>query len=508
MMPEYGDCIDYDDASECASHAVAVGEAWGPLRIGEPPSVAKFPVDVLPESVQQLVVEGAAAIGCAVDFLAVPALAVAAGAIGRTAALRLKEGYFASSSLFAACVGPPADGKTPALKIAAAPLRKLDAALALEHAEAMDRWRAECDRASPDGKKAKPPGGFGHSVHSVRPPRPRRIDVDDVTMEALPLILADNPRGLVMVRDELTALVMGLNQYKSGKGSDRANLLKIWSGDAFKRDRVAHENHEPVRCDHPCLSIVGGLPPDMLGELVDQKGRSDGFTDRFLFSCPDVRPAPSWSAEGVPDVVADEWSNLVERLWLRSPEQRDGRPVPRTIVMDAGGESAWRHYYDRHSEEMNDTGFPPSLRGPWGKLREYAGRLTLVLSLLDHASDPLCGVQDLPVGDDGFVEDAWRLVDYFKSHARRVHAAVNLGVEGPDRAVAKALLDWLRNEQIDMFTERDAKRARRWIEPDALANALRHLTRANAVRPEPPQMAAKCGRPRSPAYEVNPALLV
>ena len=36
----------------------------------------------------------------------------------------------------------------------------------------------------------------------ARPPRPRRIDVDDITMESIPLILADNPRGLIMVRDE------------------------------------------------------------------------------------------------------------------------------------------------------------------------------------------------------------------------------------------------------------------------------------------------------------------
>src|SRR5262249_27496519 len=169
--------------------------------------------------------------------------------------------------------GRPSAGKTPALKAVAAAIRVIDGQLATEHDQALERWRAESDTPGPEGKKRKPPP----------PPRPRRINVDDATMEVLPLILADNPRGLIMVRDELSALILGLNQYKAGgKGSDRANLLKIWSGDMIVRDRVNHEANIPIRCPHPALSIVGGLTPDMLGELMDPKGRADGFIDRFL----------------------------------------------------------------------------------------------------------------------------------------------------------------------------------------------------------------------------------
>jgi hypothetical protein len=48
-----------------------------------------------------------------------------------------------------------------------------------------------------------------------------RILLDDCTTEAMAGVLEQNPRGLVMVRDELAALVCGMNQYKSGKGHDR-----------------------------------------------------------------------------------------------------------------------------------------------------------------------------------------------------------------------------------------------------------------------------------------------
>ena len=105
-------------------------------------------------------------------------------------------------------------------------------ALDAEHAQAIERWKD--DKPAQDGKKGKPPP----------PPKPRRIDIDDATMEVLPLILADNPRGLVMIRDELSAFILGMNQFKGGKGNDRSNALKIWSGDAIVKDRVGHENND------------------------------------------------------------------------------------------------------------------------------------------------------------------------------------------------------------------------------------------------------------------------
>lgn len=480
-----------------STHGTTADASWPPLRIGEPPSVEPFPIDVLPRAVADLVAEGAMAIGCPCDFLAVPVLAVAGGAVGRSVSLMLKAGYFAPPVVFAACVGPPSDGKTPALKIAAAPLRRIDDALALEHEHSIKQWEAECDRVGSNGKKSRP----------TAPPRPRRIDIDDVTMEALPLILADNPRGLVMIRDELSALVLGLNQFKSGKGSDRASLLKIWSGDAFKKDRVAHENNAPIRCPHPSLAIVGGMTPDMMGELADPRGRADGFTDRFLFTFPNSPSIPSWTNAGVPDDVAEGWADVVERLWSRPLDIRDGRSVPHVARMTPRAETAWRRLYDEHSTEMNDPGFPPSMRGPWGKLREYAGRLALILALLDHAADPTVDAVAVPDASERHIENAWRLVAYFKSHARRVHAAVSLGVSSPEAAAAKAVIGWIRKDALATFTESQLKQARRWIEPEPLAKALLYLSKANAIRPqEAPQGTAKGGRPPSPVYDVNPAL--
>jgi hypothetical protein len=471
---------------------------WPPLRFGELPGVEPFPVDVLPMPAARLVIEGAEAIGCPRDFVALPALAVAGGIIGRSISLFLKHNYFAGATIFASCVGPPSDGKTPALKAVAAAVRRIDKSLEAEHEQAMERWQEECSRDGPNGKKRKPPP----------PPKPQRIDIDDITMEALPLILADNPRGLLMIRDELTAFVMGMNQFKGGKGNDRANALKLWSGDAIKKDRVNHENNVPIRCPHPTLSIVGGMPPDMLGALLDPKGRADGFIDRFLLAYPDPRPVADWSERGIPEETIDDWSGLVARLWARPMNVKEGRPVPHVAHFTPEGKAAWRGHYDSHADEMNRADFPPQLRGPWGKLREYAGRLTLILACLDLAADPTAEPSDVPAVGPRIVDDAWRLVAYFKSHSRRVHAAIALGSGIGGSPVVRAIVEWVRAGRRSSFSERDVKQARRWIDSEKLAEALDYLTDRNVIRPqEVPSDRPKVGRPSSPVFDVNPALL-
>jgi hypothetical protein len=476
------------------------GSDWPALRLEILPPVAPFPVDVLPDPAARLVKEGADAIGCPWDFLGVPLLAVAAGTIGRSASLLLKDGYFVGATAFMGSIGPPSDGKTPALKAVAGAIRAIDDKLADEHAKAMEQWKADAAAlpATKSGSRPKPPP----------PPKPRRIDIDDTTMEVIPIILADNPRGLIMVRDELSAFILGMNQFKGGKGNDRSNVLKIWSGDRIVKDRVNHENNEPIRCPHPMLSIVGGLTPDMLGVLTDPSGRADGFIDRFLLAYPDPLPVANWSDRGIPEDVADDWRSLIARLWARSLNVKDGQSVPHVVYFTPEGKARWEERYNAHSAEMNAADFPPFLRGPWGKLKEYAGRLTLILTLMHHAADPFNDGKIVPKVDPRRVDDAWKLIAYFKTHARRVQAVIARGPANGQSSAVKAIVEWIRAESRTSFTESEITQARRWIEHD-LADALSDLDARKAIRPRPaPQPGPKGGRPPSQAYDVNPALLV
>jgi hypothetical protein len=50
-------------------------------------------------------------------------------------------------------------------------------------------------------------------------------------------ILAEQPRGLLYVRDELAGWLGSFNRY-GGNGADRAFFLECWNGGIYSNDRV------------------------------------------------------------------------------------------------------------------------------------------------------------------------------------------------------------------------------------------------------------------------------
>src|SRR6516225_1729798 len=71
-----------------------------------------------------------------------------------------------------------------------------------------------------------------------KPPR-RRAIVNDTTMEALALILVDNPRGVLLHYDELMGFIGGLDAYRgNGAKKDRPTALQLWNGGFRAVDRV------------------------------------------------------------------------------------------------------------------------------------------------------------------------------------------------------------------------------------------------------------------------------
>ena len=429
-----GDEIEEEDAG-----------GWEPISLPTLPPPEPFPADVLPGPVVALIDAGAESIGCPRDFLGLTVLVVASGVIGRSVRLLLKDSYFVGASIFAVNVAIASDGKTPAQMLVKLAISWIEERLRASFEEALRR-RAEELAADPDAVARSRP-------RLAPPPEPKlpRLEIDDFTMEIVPALLAENPRGLVSIQDELTSLLRGLNQYKGGRGNDRSILLKIWSGDTIKKDRVGHPNHMPIIVLHPFLSILGGIPPDMLFEMTLAKGGSDGFLDRFLFAYPESNPVPLWSERGVPDHLKVEWSEIIGRIWDRKLAAKDGGLGPHTARFTPEGKRLWVEMFDRHASEMNAEDFPPDLRSPWGKLREYAGRLALVLACLRHASDPFEEPEALPEVREEDVRGAWRLVVYFKNHARRVRAVLAHGRDLWGGEAGKVIFDWIRAKKITTF---------------------------------------------------------
>jgi hypothetical protein len=465
------------------------GEEWPPCRLEGPEAARPFPLEALPAPLAELVSVAANCLGCPIDFPALAALGVASGAMGRRLALKVKDGWVEAPAIYAALVGDPGTTKSPAVGLMAAPLWKIT------H-EQLEMHRRDLEQA----RRAKD--------EDAGPVAPKRVVVDDATTEAMAALLMENPRGLVMVRDELSALLSGMNQYKAGgKGSDRQFYLSAWSGSSVSVDRKHSVDRMPLHIPHPFLSIVGGMTPGMLSEMGEGKGRDDGFLDRFLFTCPEPVPV-RWSDEGVPPDLAQAWEWAIRRLWLPGMTLGvDNKPRPWFVRFTPDATACYAAWYDAHNEEAESDDFPAYLRGPWAKMRAYCARLALALDRLALAFDPEHDGEPSDVGVES-LSRAIILVDYFKAHTRRVRAMMRGSFgECPD---ARKVLRWVRSTGRDRFLASEVRNNFRKLFPadgPELDIALRWLEGRHCIRQVPTLAKSGPGRPRSPEYEINPELL-
>ena len=474
---------DEDDADE-----------WDPIRYGTLPAVEPFPLEVLPKPAGELAKAIAKSIGCPIDFGALAVLAVSSGVIGRSASLLIKQGYFESVLLYAAMVGEPSSGKSPALKAALAPVFTICKNLDEIAKEKTDAWSKE------DSK-----------TRGEKPPRTRLLSTN-FTVEALGLILAANPRGLILTKDEISQWVAEMDQYKGkGSGGDRQHFLSWWSGVTDYIDRVKNQG-DPIVVPHPFLTVAGGIVPDMLGSLCEKRQRDDGFLARLLFSFPDWRQ-PRYTRQGIPDAIADRWNEVIRSLYARQMNEKDGRLVPHVFRFSPQADVAYEDWCNAHRDEQREDDFRDSMKGAWGKFEAYCARLALNLHLMNLASDPdryLDSDLDPVELPRQTIHDAARLIAYFKSHAIRVYAAIGgKVVTGGDDV--RALVRWILRTEREGFSTRDiGHNFDRFKDDDlALVEALGWMTEHNLIRPQSDPDAlfsGKGGRKRAPTYVVNPLL--
>jgi hypothetical protein len=283
----------------------------------------------------------------------------------------------------------------------------------------------EREQAQYDKQYAAWKRGSGKTVDVMptkpEPPHFQQLFSTDATVEALGEVLAHNPRGTLFVRDELTGWARAMNQYKGGKGADRQTWLSFWNGATAVINRKSRK--EPLVLEHPFVGVTGCLPPDVLGELADERGREDGFIHRILFSSPSLAPVV-WTDDCLPQKTQDQYAAVLDALYKVHGDESD-RERPRVLPLTRKGKAAFVEWATSHYEELGAPDFAPTLRGPWAKMEGYCARLALVL----HLARFVCQETKHTTVDDISVFGAAALIDYFKNHARLVYAQLQASPE-------------------------------------------------------------------------------
>jgi putative DNA primase/helicase len=486
-----------------AEHQIggAVDLAWPePAPLGcELPPVQAFSTALLPEVLREPVEDLAERTQTPTDYSAICSIVALAGAVNRRARIQPKRQdstWVVTPNIWGAIVAPPGYLKSPILKAATSPLCAIETLWREQYAAELDEYGTEKEDAElrlaawKEQAKASLKKGTAQPLRpdtSLRIPTQRRLIVGDSTFEKTHELLAENPAGLLILRDELVGWLAQLD--RQGREGERAFSLECWNGDSgFTVDRIGRGSIHVPAC---CLSMLGGITPGRLRSylttaLNDGPG-NDGLMQRFqLLVWPDA-PEKWTYVDRLPK--ANRISAMLERLTKLDAE------APVFYTFDDQAQELFIEWLGGLESRIRSNTLHPALISHLSKLRKTMPTLALLFALADDWDTPI---------KVGHAKQSIDFCGYLESHARRVYSCV----VSPRMQAAAVLGERLRDRTVGAdgsFARRDVYR-HHWFgldTPDAVGDALGILRDAGWVRPKASEPGM--GRP-SDLWLVNPGL--
>ncbi len=496
-LPDKGDIFDWvqaragTDLTELRREVDALADAAEVIEAIQPDTLLTFqpfPIAALPHPCRRFVRQAAMAIGCDSSYVALPMLSGLAGAIGNSRVIRLKPGWIEPSVVWAAIVGESGTTKSPALDAVVRPIHAWQRRAMIQHGEAMLEYDNAMSRhavVKREWEKSGMKQGEPQPEQPKKPTCPRAV-VSDTTIEKLAVLMQENPRGLLLERDELAGWFRSFDQYKGGRGGDCQNWLTMFGARTMIVDRKTGEQ-TTIYVPRAAVSITGSVQPEILRQTLGREHFQDGLAARLLLAYPPQR-VNHWTDAQLLPATEQEWADLFAALMALEPELDDnGDSQPKVLPLSPSGKSAWVSFYDQHAAEQAEL--VGDLAAAWSKLRGYAARLALIVHLVRQAArDATLGSPDAI--DAASVEAAVAMARWFGQEAKRVYAMMG---ESEDERDDRELVELIRRKggRITARTLQAGKR--RYRDPGEAETALDRLAKAGFGRWD---IEPTVGRPR------------
>jgi len=450
---------------------------WEPLRDlpQRTPAVPTLPPDMVPEPIRPWLTDIAERAVIPLEMPAVAALCGAGAVLGRAVGIRPVrfDDFIVVGNVWGAVVARPGMLKTHAQGEGLGPLYHLAATARQQYADQIDifearqdRIKAEIDALRDKLKEAVKKGGDtalleAELVEKRRQLREsatteRRYLTHDATIEKLGQLLVENPRGLLLHRDELAGWFRTMD--KPGREGDREFFLEAWNGTgSYTVDRIGRGTlHIPALT----LSVVGGIQPGKLRRYIEEAtsdgAGADGLLQRIqLLVWPDG--LGGWEpVNREPDREARQAAYAVyEGLDRLDPVQigatKDGDEIA-YLRFDPAAQRVFDQWRTELEQRLRSEVLAsyPAYESHIAKYRSLMPKLALIFHLMDCVAYGTAG----PVS-----EEAARLAadwcDYLDRHARKVYAGELLGDVTAAHALAEKILD---GSVVDRHPVRDIYR--------------------------------------------------
>lgn len=301
-------------------------------------------------------------------------------------------------------------------------------------------------------------------------PQATRYQCADATIEALAAVLAENPMGILLSRDELSGWVSSFDAYKGTRGADVAHWLSLHRAGSITVDRKTGARIIHVR--RAAVSIAGTIQPETLrialaGRYDDQQDDeasvkehlANGLAARLLFAMPPVR-AKTWTDRDMPQQHVDQVDRLFNALYaLRDqPHEPDGaespdEPVSVDLPLTEAARDEFVAFYNHHNAEQ--VTLVPPLQAAWAKLEGYAARFALLFQLV---LNPEAKSIDRDAMERGIALSQW-----FGAEAVRIYRELGIAEDAPggkQERDRKRLVAWIKGRG-GTVTVRETQQGRR-----------------------------------------------
>jgi hypothetical protein len=323
------------------------------------------------------------------------------------------------------------------MRAALAPLHAIEATkreefMADQHArkarrDVLERAIANATKQEADAVARGTPLSTGSTRRSVEdlteelagiPSEPQRIVTNDATVERLGTIVQANPRGVILVRDEIAGLLETM--HRDGHQNDRAFLLEAWStGAAYTSDRVGRGS---TTADPLAIGVYGLIQPSVLRDHIknlDRHAGGDGFFARFqiltLVDASDVRAGHDRPRDEVAHERALATFRALDAAALDSIKDQPRGHYRSIRFSDDAQEhfTRWRERMEQRAIDLGDT----ALGAYCNKTPASAARLALSIHLIEQAAG-----NPAPEITLDQAKRATALADHFYLHAEILYA--------------------------------------------------------------------------------------
>jgi hypothetical protein len=476
--------------------------------------------ELLPPALRPWLVDVAERLGVPLAAVATPALVSAGALIGSTKKIRPRQydpDWIEATNLWGLTVASSGLRKSPTMAAALRPLREIENAKVQEfdkdrHTRAARRALLERQIKSLErgAGKATTTSGTGKTDEerlvelleqlAEVPTEPPRIFTNDTTPERLVTLVEANPRGILMVRDEMSGLLNTMAR-RDGYESFRSLLIEGYSSDAAQKvDRMGREANA---VDPFTVSLFGLIQPSVLEPYIrslNQTEGGDGFFGRFQF----VTIVDKDQVTGGIDRTDDVAAKATAYATMRSLDEAAilslvGSPKGhyRLVRFDPDAQEHFDRWYgdvERQGNMLSGSAYATYL----SKSPGAAARLANILHEIDAAggaSHPHVTLEQ--------VRRATGLMDFYAQHARLLYD----GKHHPHAILARAIARKIEQGKIvdgmsvsKVAAQFDAKA--RGSTDDVLA-ALGHLANRHWLTVE---QIPNAGARESTVIRLNPRL--